>query len=162
MDTTLIRLDSYCDPLRPLGALVGYAQGGPGRAKTPKVFNRQRYFCQGTDFRMRRRLHTRDSSSLELLLRKRVRCARVEFEAKRTVVARRPLTLTLSPPGERGNGSAAPRARRGFFHSEWCAAWGSLREVGTRLEARCASLARWAPWVFLEYGRLCNPVLLMP
>ena len=40
-----------------------------------------------------------------------------------------PLTLTLSP-AERGNGRATPRARRAFFDLEWCAACGSLRELG--------------------------------
>ena len=41
------------------------------------------------------------------------------------------------------DGSAAPRVRRAFFHSEWCVAWGSRRELGKRL-----SFARWALWAF--------------
>jgi len=41
-----------------------------------------------------------------LLLRKRIRCVRVELEAKTTVLTMPPLTLTLSPKG-RGNTEAS-------------------------------------------------------
>ena len=36
------------------------------------------------------------------LLRERISCVMVELEAKTTVLATSPLTLTLSPVGERG------------------------------------------------------------
>ncbi len=56
-----------------------------------------------------------------ILLRKRSRCQRVELQATTTVLTMTPPHPNPLPPGERGDGGAALRARRGFFDSEWCA-----------------------------------------